>query len=318
MIESLSRNFGIYFLQKSIRMIQRLHGGALFPIVIVLFFLFSVVAIHAVTENDPSNREELAKENTPDSLIVQRAELITKETGLTDADDLIEAAEKLEVASSNFNKWKSALGLEAKNEALDKRSLRQLGISVYQAALAQQSVVFGFNESNTLTEIANIKQIPVKKLKAMLDLSALDRNIDNLSIQALRLKPEQITEISEKFYNRTVLYGSSITLVGMLIVFSSLALISIIISQFHLFNKKDESQDTKIIITRTGKIKSAPRDLNRDTIVAAITALHIHIQSIEERRKLLLTFKRTPINLWHSTNVINMPNRAFIPPRRHK
>jgi hypothetical protein len=70
------------------------------------------------------------------------------------------------------------------------------------------------------------------------------------------------------------------------------------------------------VISAKGKLVSKPGDLDRNLIAAAITALHLYKQGIEERRRLLLTFKRTPTNQWRASAILNMPNRTILRQRR--
>lgn len=282
----------------------------------LIVVIFSISVICAVENTNSDTSEEI--EAISDSLRILREESIAKETGVRENDTLQEAATKLEVPEIGFQSWKSFLGLEAKNEQINSKTMKELGISLYQAELAKQTLLYDIHEANTLLEIAAIKKVPVKKLKALLDLDPLDKNLDQYSIQVHGYPPEVVSKICDEFQDKTVLYGSSITLVGMLIVFSSLALISLIVSQLVRIDQKTLPKDTKIKITKSGILKAAPKDINRDTIVAAITALHLHVHQIEERRRLLLTFKRAPLNLWHSTNVISMPNLNFQASRRKK
>jgi len=106
-----------------------------------------------------------------------------------------------------------------------------------------------------------------------------------------------------------LLYGGSVTLGGMSVVFVALLLTSIIISQ--LVHLKAKPKAAVIKLDGAGKIKAAPKDLSRNVIVAAITALHMHASEIEEQRKMGLTFRRTPTNQWRASAVLSMPNREL-------
>ena len=242
-----------------------------------------------------------------DSLAEKMEKDIALEYGFRENDRLSVVAKKLDIA--DINTWKKYLKLEVNNRQLDEKSLRQLDISPYQALLAHQSLVFGINEMNSVAEVARNFNIPIKKLKELLELDPLDRSSDNYSLQLVEKTPEQVLASIADFHNDIITYGSSIIFVGMLVVFISLAISSIIISQLVHLNREQKPKDI-IKISKTGKV-TAPDVLNKGIIVAAITALHIHIQSIEERRRLLLTFKRTPVNMWRATKIQSMPNREF-------
>lgn len=273
---------------------------------VLLLFTCCLLAQDTQALLDPAkaNADALA-----DSITNQREKDIAAEYGFKETDLLSEVAIKLEI--TDMNTWKRYLSLEVENKQLDKKTLRQLGISPYRALLAKQSAIHSINELSTLIEVSAHFSIPIKKLKEMLGLNPLSRAYDNASLQVIDKSPEDIIEIKKEFDSNKIQYGSSITLVGMLVVFTSLALCSIVISQLVHLNYKKKAKVQTISITKSGKLKSAPDNLNRNVIIAAITALHIHEYSIEERRRLLLTFKRAPINLWHVSNVVNMPNRDF-------
>ncbi|MDZ4121072.1 MAG: OadG family protein, partial [Candidatus Cloacimonadaceae bacterium] len=238
-----------------------------------------------------------------DSLTFEREKDIASVYGFKDTDLLREVAAKLKI--EDFDVWKGYLNLEVQNRQLDEKTLRQLGISPYQALLAHQSAVFGINELNTILEVATKLDMPVKKLKEMLHQNPLDRSVDHTSLQVTGVTPEEVILIKNDFDKNMIAYGGSITFVGMLVVFSSLALSSVIISQLIHLNRTRKPKAQKIVLEKDGRIRSLPKDANRSMVVAAITALHVHVQSIEERRRLLLTFKRAPINLWRTTNVLN-------------
>ncbi len=253
-----------------------------------------------------------AEQSILDSIATVRTKEIMAEFGFSDSYRLSEVAEKLKIG--DIKRWKTFLGLEPNNTKLDSRSLRQLGITPLQAVLAQESTIYGFNELNTVSELSSILTIPSKYLKQKLGINPLDHSVDNSSIQALDYTVAQINQIKMTFDEEKMALGGSITFVGILVVFSALLLTSIIIGKLQHFNAKEpKAKSVKTIkIDKSGNVTSSPRNVSQNVIVAAITALHIHNQTIEERKKLLLTFKRTPINLWHASNVINMPNREYM------
>lgn len=244
-----------------------------------------------------------------DSLSLSREQAILAEYGFRDVNTLSYVATKLEI--QNMDRWKAALGLEPANKALDGKTLRNLDLSPYRVLLAKQTVEYGYNELSTLGEISAKLSIPLKKLKAMLgNTDALDKTWDNRSIQALGITPMQIQKTNEEFEQDILIYGSSVTLVGMLVVFSALLITSLLIRQMVHLNAKPQNASV-IKLSSDGKLKVAPKDLSRNVIVAAITALHIHKQEIEERRRMVLTFRRTPTNQWRASAVLSMPNREL-------
>jgi hypothetical protein len=249
-----------------------------------------------------------------DSLLQLREKEISTEYGFLRTDKLGDVARKLEV--NDIAQWKRFLDLEPGNRTLDNMRWDKLGISPYRAFLAKQYSIWGFTELTTLGEVAELKRLPVKKLRQHLGLDPLSRDSDQLSLQALESDPEQIVAFAAEFNSRRLRYGLSVTAVGMLVVFSALLLTSLIINQLKRINPKPHPKDQTIVISARGKLVSKPGDLDRNLIAAAITALHLYKQGIEERRRLLLTFKRTPTNQWRASAILNMPNRTILRQRR--
>jgi len=244
-----------------------------------------------------------------DSLSESREQSILAEYGFRDTNTLSQVAQKLEI--KNIDRWKSALGLEPANKALNDMTLRRLEISPYRALLGKQTVEYGYNELSTVSEISASLSMPMKKLKAMLgNKDPLDKSWDNRSIQALNISPQRIKDIHDEFTQDVLIYGASVTLVGMLVVFSALLLTSIVIRQLVHLNRAEQSTPV-IKLGSEGKLKAAPKNLSRNVIVAAITALHIHQQEIEDKRRMVLTFRRTPTNQWRASAVLSMPNREL-------
>jgi hypothetical protein len=249
-----------------------------------------------------------------DSLTQERERQIESEYDFTDSNTLLFVATNMGI--KDLAGWKRALGLEPANHVLDDMPLKRLEITPYRAFLAQQTVLYGFNELNTLSEIAASLNMPLKKLKAMLgNDDPLDKSWDNMSIQALGIDLDTVTRTREEFAEGIVLYGSSVTLVGMLVVFSALVLTSLIISQLVHLNREKTSART-ISLSSDKKLKNAPKSISCNVIAAAITALHIHEMELEERRKMVLTFRRTPTNQWRASAVLSMPNREMNSSRR--
>lgn len=250
----------------------------------------------------------------PDSLSMLREAEIMDEYGFTDRYKLIDVAKKLDIA--DLDKWKSYLNLEPGNKVLDEMSLRKLGITPYRALLAQQYSIHGFNELSTVSETAALKKIPIKKMRQLLGYDPLSGSRDKSSLQALGIKPDSIESISRNFDDHIMSYSVSVTIVGMLIVFSALLITSLIISQLFHFNVNPKPKDKTIVVSHSGILLNKPKGINSNVIAAAVIALHLYKLSIDERRKLVLTFKRTPTNQWRASSVMSMPNREFSNKRR--
>lgn len=260
-------------------------------------------------------KAEPVQQAVSDSLMLQREKEIASEFGFRDTNPLNEVAKKLLI--EDYASWKSYLGLEPGNKALDNMSLRRLGIAPYRALLAQQFSVYGFTELSSLTEVSAKLSFPIKKLKTVLKLQdPLSRNWDGYSLQALDITPQQVEGIRQDFDAKRLAYGGNITLVGMLTVFLALLLTSIVIGQLIHLNRPAKPKKADLKLGAGGKVQSANATLNRNVIVVAITALHLHQQSIEDRRRLVLTYRRTPTNQWRASAVMSMPNREMSAKRR--
>lgn len=280
-------------------------------VLIALLCLLSGAMLAQATELPAEPLQQVV----PDSLQLQREKEIKSEYGFSDTNSLEEVARKLLVA--DFDRWKKYLGLEPENKKLNGLSLAKLGITPYRALLAKQYSDLGFTELSTLSEVSASLNMPIKKLKQMMDLpEPVSRRWDSASLQALDFTPQMIEKLHQEFTDNSVAYGASVTLVGMLTVFLALLVTSLVISQLIHLNRKPKPRQADITISAKGKLQSASPTLNQNVIVAAITALHIHRQSIEDRRRLVLTFRRTPTNQWRASAVLSMPNREMSTKRR--
>ncbi len=283
---------------------------------ILLLIVLTSYGLTATNEIDPEIQQQMllkAVQTITDSLAQLKELEIHERYGFLESNTLQEVAEKLQIA--DFARWKRFLDLDPANEALNAKSLRKLGISPYRAQLAYESAVLGFNELNTVSEVSSLLQVPIKKFK-QLTISTrgpLDRSMDHMTLQALQLNPKEVKRACDIYQENRMAHGLSITLVGMLIVFSALVLTSIIISQLHRVNIAPTAPVANIIkVNPQGQVTDQPQNLSSNVIIAAITALHLHINSIAERRRLILTFKRASVNLWHASRVTELPNFRFM------
>jgi len=285
-------------------------------IIIIILSLYgaSLVLAQSPPSANPSQPELTGQPAVPDSLLRAMSKQVQQEFDFMDTDILADVATALGI--TDMANWKGYLGLEPQNTALDKRTLRSLGIPPYHAYLGKQFILHGFTEQSTLAEIANRASLPIKKVRQELGIPTLDRGRDAYSLQALGVSVARMDSLIAGFDRHRIPYGVSITGVGMLIVFLALLITSIVIGQLIHLNRKPRKQAEKLVINHSGKLVSASKDINHNTIAAAITALFLYKQQIEERRRLLLTFTRTPTNQWRASGVLDMPNRVILRNRR--
>lgn len=275
--------------------------------IILILLLLPGLLMAEPTERE--NEMEARFQAMSDSLLQFREQEIQSEFGFRDTDTLQDVAAKL--AIEDIPKWKEYLEVEPGNEVLDQMTLRRLGISPYRTLLAQQYSIFGFTELSSLAELAQLKQLPIKQLRRFAGIDPTDKSHDSQSLQALGKTPEDLVEFEESFNENELGFGFSVTGIGILMVFCALAVTALVISQLHRLNREPKDKGKKIRIDSQGRVRSQPKDLNSDVIAAAITALHLYKHSIEERRRLLLTFRRAQSNQWHSSGMLNMPNRDY-------
>lgn len=207
---------------------------------------------------------------------------------------------------------------------------------------AGETVEFTISENYSLRAVADSINMPIKKLKSMLSaeltrfgegnadfegLKSQSRLWDQISLSGLNIKPTTVAEKFNTFTDKTMDYGYSITVVGILVVFFSLLLISILISQFQhiaktkdIKGKKSSKATTSTVKTPVGKVTGPTSAISSNAIVAVIAALHKHKLSVEERVKIQMTFSRTPVNMWGASAKMNMPNSLYNKPidRRNK
>jgi len=278
---------------------------------IVALILLSFVALAAQEIVQPTFADLQAQiQAMSDSLLQLRESEVSSAYGFRDTDKLLDVAAKLEIADRQ--RWKEYLGIEPKNEVLDQMSLRRLGITPYRALLAQQYSIHGFTELSTLGELAAQKQLPVKKLRQFAGIDSSDKSFDTYSLQALGKTPEELVAFEVDFNENKMGFGFSILGFGVLIVFSALAITALVIAQLKRLNPKPKDDAGTLVLTSSGRVKSQPVDMNADVIAAAIAALHLYRHDIEERRRLLLTFKRNRSDQWKSSVMLNMPNRDIL------
>lgn len=285
---------------------------------IILIILLPILVWAVEEEHSTVNQMFTAAQL--DSLIQAREQQVTTEYGFKTTQTLIDVADMLKIHGKGFDNWKSAMGLEPKNKNLDTMSLNKLGITPYRAYLAHQKALHGFDEQSSIKEISSTLSFPIKKLKTLLGLpNPLETSWDDYSLQALDISVERMQEIYQEFLLDSNRYGATITAVGMLVVFLALLITSLVISQLIYLNREKKAPEKAEVPHKQKEKANIPKEkLDRNAIIAAITALHLHKMEMEERRKMALTFRRTPTNQWRASAVLSMPNREMYQLRRNK
>ncbi len=280
-------------------------------IVLTLLLLLSSMSLLAQEVEQPSIEDlQIQIQAMSDSLLQLRESQVVSAYGIRDTDKLLDAAAKLEIA--DLASWKDYLGIEPNNEVLDQMSLRRLGITPYRALLAQQYSIYGFTELSTLGELAAQKQLPVKKVRQFAGIDSADKSFDNHSLQALDRSPEEMVAFENQFNRDKLRFGLTLLGIGVLMVFSALAITALVIGQLKHLNRQPKAATAQLVLSASGKVLARPVDMNADVIAAAIAALHLYKHEIEERRRLLLTFRRAGSDQWRGSAMLNMPNRHIL------
>jgi ornithine carbamoyltransferase len=178
---------------------------------------------------------------------------------------------------------------------------------------------YRYTPETTLAEVANQTGIPVINLINYLELPVdTDRN---MTLEELAVTEDMIEEARSHFSGKIWGFSWNIVLVGMLVIFSSLSLTGLFIGLLSRIVKLSERETKSLSAkkkksagreTKRVKIKDIKsRDTGYNAIVAAITALHFHLQEAEELSKMTLAWKREPVSVWKTSGKFDMPNRVI-------
>ena len=161
----------------------------------------------------------------------------------------------------------------------------------------------------TFRQISESTDLPIKKLINILELEIKDDEETPAQYGITKLQLDKTVTNYNKFrYN----YYWGIVIIGMVIVFLSLALVGWIIKQLKWLGWIEKfSLKRKTVSTSLGKLISETTSPRANDIIAVITAIYLHELDTREQNKLLLTWKRASLSFWKATNKIDMPNRIF-------
>jgi hypothetical protein len=166
----------------------------------------------------------------------------------------------------------------------------------------------GIPEDTALVELSVILGIPTSKLLEILKVNP--ETSLYTTIEELGITQEDIESARKEFRKIRWGYSWSIVLIGMIVIFLSLSLTGFLVGQIrHLAKNPREKKPKKKIIPRLANVKY--RDTSYNSVIAAITALHLHLQEAEESSKMTIAWSREPVSVWKTSNKFNMPNRAI-------
>ncbi len=165
-----------------------------------------------------------------------------------------------------------------------------------------------YKGDKTLLDISKESEIPVKKWIQYLEIS--NETPSSITLNELKLNQKKMDIAFDEYVEHQTSFYAGVVIVGMLIVFASLIITGLIISQLEHFSKKKPKQGKmKTVKTSAGKVTGPVEHLSSNAIVAAITAIYLHELEVEEQNKLLLTWKRAPLSVWKTAKF--MPNNSF-------
>ena len=160
-------------------------------------------------------------------------------------------------------------------------------------------ILCSFAKSETVGELVKKTNIPSKKIKEYLNL---DRNFpNNKELVSARITEEQIKKMPQQFKKDKINLIISITLSGMGVVFISLIIVAFIIAQLKHIG----------IIRKKILPRKQCRDLTSDGLVAAMLTIFLHEQEAEEANKVILTWKRAPVDMWKAVSKVETPNQDY-------
>jgi len=158
-----------------------------------------------------------------------------------------------------------------------------------------------YNSDTNLIELSTILSIPVSKLREYFELP---ENIDeDKTLYELGITNNSINEASIKFEKEKWQYSLNIVLVGMIVIFSSLSLTGLFISQLRRIGgeKKYKSISKNLSDKEHGKRISTNYANNHNNIIAAIATLKIYTLEAEENEKLIIAWNREPVSVWKTS-----------------
>lgn len=195
--------------------------------------------------------------------------------------------------------------------------MKNIGI-VILILLACFSVVWAdvdYSAESNLLELSAKTNIPVKKYLQYLELPA-DTDL-HTTLAELKVGAKDLEKAQKDYDENLIPFYSGVVIVGMSIVFVSLMLTGLIISQLkNLGNKPKKKVKKASVKTSAGTVTGPVDHLSSNAVVAAITAIYLHEMDVEEQNKMLLTWKRAPLSMWKASSI--MPNNEYYQAKRNR
>ena len=223
-----------------------------------------------------------------------------------------DVTEKMGIPSERF---KSFFKLNPRDTRVDTSTLASNNIfldDVYQLYFLDK---YGFNDFTTLLDVSLVLEIPYKKLAGYLNLDQQDIRNRSRNVRDLGLESFDILIYREMFKKDSMNYISTLTLIGIFVVFLALVIVATLVSKLTVFNttKKDAVTVKKIDnMNIIAAEKASSEFLNyEDAIVAIVAAIHRFKSEIANDHKILLTYRRIDVSMWQASGKIETPNRQY-------
>ncbi|MCL2065305.1 MAG: OadG family protein [Candidatus Cloacimonetes bacterium] len=190
-------------------------------------------------------------------------------------------------------------------------SLTSQGITVYQVYQLYSLDKFGFTDDSTILEVSQRFNIPFKKLANYLELNPQDLGNRAMTIQESGYEAMDMIQYLERFQHERLNYISTLTVLGMLVVFSALILVALVVSHLTIFEPKKLAPIK--IATPVGTISTQQNEFTNleDSICAVVAAVHRFKSEIAIDHKILLTYRRIDVSMWSASGKTEMPNKHF-------
>ncbi|MCK9329759.1 MAG: OadG family protein [Candidatus Cloacimonetes bacterium] len=245
-----------------------------------------------------------ADENKDNNLVLR------EKYGITDNLSLETVAETIGISVEDI---KNHFHLSVSDIKLNKQSLKTLGISIFNLQQYYYLKNVGYNDYNTLESICLLKNIPIKKMSEYLNINPQDSSNRSKTLIDLGINVPIFEELEERFDENILDFSSTLTVLGMSVVFLSLIITSLLISQLVHLNKKKDKKETKATLTSPiGKISTQYiENLSSDAVIAVIAAIHKHRIDTDEQNRIMLTWRRANVSMWQASGKVQMPNSSF-------
>lgn len=208
---------------------------------------------------------------------------------------------------------KANFQLNLRDPKIDSISLKSHGISIDNVFQFYNIEKHGYNDFTKIDDVCLMLQIPFKKMAEFLEIDPQDNLNRARTIRDLGKETLEIVALEKRFHDQILDFSSTLTVLGMSVVFISLILTSLLISQLvHLGKHKKTESKPVSISTSVGTVSTEKvENLSSDAIVAVIAAIHKLKMETAKENKIILTWRRANISMWQASGKVKMPNNQF-------